>query len=263
MNTIQSIAQQINSFASKFQLAPDQVEVTSYEQMGENVRVFYRVDLTKGKSVEEIKKMARKYRLANTLISDPFANGGTGGDVDPEAPTVAPTSITASIRDDIEVGQTFDIDVTVLPADASDKTFTVTASPAGIVTLINGGTAAIANNAGSVELTITSNVDAAVKVTKIINVAPAVIKPTSIAVAVQSAQFSGTDAVVNDTFTVSATMTPGNADANVTWSVSPEGIVMDAGEGEYLCEAEGTVTITATSVVDPTVSGSVTINVTA
>lgn len=348
MNTIETIADKINAFGDRFKLDPAQVTVTSYEQMGPNVRVFYTVDATYGKSPEEIKKMVQKQRLCNQLIADPFAEGNETEPEVPEVPEVKPTSLTITAQNDVKVGDTFAIGVDMLPADAADKTFTTTVTPEGIVTLINGGTSAMAVAEGSVQITVTSNASPTVKSTKVVAVAAAtvdprqlsisqiesnlevgqestvevtfdpadttnkdfilessntsvatisgnkvtavaagtaniiarsvakpsvvsaasavvvtvpVIDPVSINLKVTAANFTGNEAEVNDSFKVSATVLPAGADQEVTYSVDPTGIVMDMGNGEYICEAEGTVTITATSVSKPTVKQTFVLNV--
>ena len=345
MNSVQSIADTINAFAGKFKITKEQVEVTSYEQMGENVRVFYKLNTTIGKTPEEIKKITQPIRLCNELMPDPFANETT--DPEPE-PDVKPDSITLDLVASAKVGETVNVAPVVLPEDAKDKTFTVEVSPEGIVEVMNGGAMLNCVAPGSVQVTVTSNASPAVKVVKVLAVEAAtvaprqlsltglatdlgvgatttpivafdptdttnqdytmetsnasvvtvtknkvtavgvgtanvvarsvadpsivstpttitvkapVIDPVSINLEVTSANFTGNNAEVNDSFKVSATVLPAGADQEVTYTVDPTGVVMDMGNNDYICEAEGTVTITATSVSKPSVKQTFVLNV--
>lgn len=247
MNTIATIAAQINSFADKFKLAPEQVEVTSYEQMGPNVRVFYKVDDTYGKSEEDIRRMRQPIRLCNELIPDPFAEDGGTGTTEPEE-DIKPTSVTLNLQTTATVGDTVAINPVFLPADAVDKTFTVTAAPEGIVTLINGGTSMICNAPGSVSITITSTVSPSVKVTKVVAVSAAVILPTSLTV-----EGLPSDIAAGDAWTPTVVLSPvDTTNKEYTLSTTTPAIVKIVGKEVTFLKA-GTGNLTATSAAKSTV----------
>lgn len=254
MNTIQSIAAKINAFAAQFLITEEAVEVTSYQQMGPNVRVFFKLNRTIGKTPEQIAKMTQKVRMLDELIPDPFGkDGGDDGDVDPDLKPV--TSFAVTLPDTVEVDSTVNATVNILPADATDKTYTVTANPTGIVEILNGGALIKGVVAGQTLLTYKANGGTVAPVTKTLEVtAKPVVKPdpTDVLADLVSADFTGTNAKVGNKFTVTAEVSPELANQEVTVSILNPEMVIKEGE-EYICIAAGTCVIEVASVEKPSI----------
>lgn len=259
MNTIESIAAKINSFADQFKITPEAVEVTSYEQMGPNVRVFFKLNRTIGKTPEQIAKLTQKVRLLNELIADPY-----GPDVDPEIPEVIVKPVTAfnvTVPESIVNGESITVTPTFVPTDADDKTFTVTASPTGIVDILNGGTMLRGASVGSTVLTFTAKGGDVAPVIKTVAVtAIPVTKPTSVTAEIISDDFTGTDAIVGDIFNIVTEVLPAEVGQEVTVNVLTP-LTIQKLEDDYTCIGEGEGQIEIASVVDPLVKTTVTIQI--
>lgn len=258
MNTIANIAEKINAFADQFNITPEAVEVTSYQQMGPNVRVFFKLNLTVGKTPEQVAKMTQKVRLLNELIPDPFTSGTA-----PEEPVTVTrpvTSFNVTLPESIAINETVNVTPIILPVDADDKTFTVTANPTGIVDILNGGTMLLGTSIGSTVLTITANGGEVTPVTTTIAVTAAA--PTSVTAEIISNDFTGTNANVGDIFNIVTEVLPATAEQYTTITILTPETITQTGE-DFQCTAEGTGTIEITSVADPLVKTTLTIQVAA
>lgn len=259
MNTIESIAAKINSFADQFKITAEAVEVTSYQQMGPNVRVFFKLNRTIGKSPEQIAKLTQKVRLLNELVVDPFGAGAPP--VVPEVIDKPVTSFNVTLPASITVGDTTNVVPVIAPVDADDKTFTVTANPTGIVDILNGGTMLRGAGVGSTQLTITANGGAVAPVTTTIEVvAVPVTNPTSVTAEIISDDFTGTEAIVGDIFSIVAEVLPAEVGQEVTMTILTPLTIQQVGE-EFTCGAVGEGSIEIASVIDPSVKTTVTIQI--
>lgn len=253
MNTIATIAAKINAFADRFKITQEAVEVTSYQQMGPNVRVYFKLNLTVGKTPEQIAKLTQKVRLLNELVIDPFGPGA--GIPDPEVTSKPVTSFDVTIPDRIYVGQSFTVTPDILPLDADDKTFTVTASQQGIVSILNGGTLITGLSAGDVQLTFAANGGDVADVTKLLNVELARIVATAV-----STDFTGTTANVDDQFVIDTEVfSPLDSQEVIINVLTPQVIQKDG--DTYTCIAIGECTIEIISVADASIRTNLNISV--
>lgn len=253
MNTIANIAGKINAFADQFKITPEAVDVTSYQQMGPNVRVYYKLNLTIGKTPEQIAKMAQKVRLLNELIADPFS--GSPETEEPEIITKPVTDFDVSVPSQIYIGQNFTVSPTFLPADADDKTFTVTVSEEGIVSVLNGGTLITGLTEGNVVLTFSANGGDVADVIKLLSVEASRIIATPV-----STDFTGNIANVNDQFIIDTEVFSASGDQNVIITVTDPTIIQKDAD-TFTCIGLGECLITIVSASDPTLSTSLTISV--
>lgn len=156
-----------------------------------------------------------------------------------ESVTIAPEQIT------LTVGQTHQLEVTVLPENATDQTVKWRTSDASIVSIDNGeitanaaGTASITAKVGGKEATCT------------VNVAEKVIPVTSVSIEPKQLEM-----IPGQTTAITVTLLPENAtDKTVVWSSSEETVATVSDTGLVQAVAEGTTTISATS-LDGEVSG--------
>ena len=156
-----------------------------------------------------------------------------------ESVTIAPEQIT------LTVGQTHQLEVTVLPENATDQTVKWRTSDASIVSIDNGeitanaaGTASITAEVGGKEATCT------------VNVAEKVIPVTSVSIEPKQLEM-----IPGQTTAITVTLLPENAtDKTVVWSSSEETVATVSDTGLVQAVAEGTTTISATS-LDGEVSG--------
>lgn len=247
MNTIQSIAAKINAFAAQFKITKEAVEVTSYEQMGPNVRVFYKLDRTIGKTPEQIKKLAQKYRQLDLLIPDPFADGeddGEEGGGGGETTTKPVTAFTVDLPSTIKVDDNVTIAPVFTPTNATDKTFTVTANPTGFVSILNGGALITGLKAGSTTLTIKANGGQIADVVKVINIeakTPEVIVPTGVTADIPN------EIIIGESFTPTVTITPADA-TDKTYKLNTSDASVIAVEGDkYTAKKAGTANLSVSA----------------
>ena len=134
-------------------------------------------------------------------------------------------------------GETYSLSATVLPENATDKTVTWTSDaptlakvdPAGRVTAVKAGTAAIMAEAGG-KFAICS-----------VSIAPKVIDVTGVILDKVTLSL-----VEEDSYTLIATVTPSNAtDKTVTWSSSDPSVASVTTSGKITALKAGTATITA------------------
>ncbi|MBT9190566.1 Ig-like domain-containing protein, partial [Zobellia russellii] len=160
-------------------------------------------------------------------------------------------TIKMKLGDEIPPAFTFD------PPNATDQEVTVVSSDPDVV-LIDENNVCIAVGLGTAEVTVTSvsNPDASDTVT--VEVIPPDRVPVT-GISVSQADPGATGAQRQ----LAATVLPENAtDPSVTWSSSDDAIATVDENGLLTGLSAGTVTITATSVSDPEVSGSVLVEIT-
>lgn len=249
MNTIETIAQKINAFATPFLITEEAVTVTSYRQTGDLVRVFFNLDRTVGKTPEQIAKMRQKRRSLNELIPDPFKDG-TGPTPEPEIKPV--TGFAVNVPATVELLTTVTATVNITPSNATDKTYTVTANPAGIVEILNGGAMIKGLVTGSTTLTYHANGGSVPDVVKTIEVtAKSEVKPTSVAITP-----STVGPKIDETVTFAPLVLPvGAANKTLTYVSSNPAVlqIVNAETGEAKAISAGTATVVATSVADTSV----------
>lgn len=260
MNTIETIAQKINAFATPFLITEEAVTVTSYRQTGDLVRVFFNLDRTVGKTPEQIAKMRQKRRSLNELIPDPFKDGT---DPTPEPENKPVTGFNVTVPATVEVLTTVPVTVSITPTNATDKTYTVTANPVGVVEILNGGAMIKGLVTGSTTLTYHANGGIVPDVVKSIEVtAKPEVKPTSVAITPSKSSVK-----VDEAITFTPTVLPADTTVKALTYVSSDPSVVRVdyvGTGASTAKGVGTATIIATSVSDPTIKSTpVTITVTA
>ena len=168
--------------------------------------------------------------------------------------TVTPTSLEMFVADEIEIGK--ELVVKVEPADADYNDFAFKTSTPGIISLSQGKITGA--KAGTVTLTITpekanpKNLKAECKIT---------VKAKVAGITIQGSENKSVQ--VKSTLQLKATVTPSNANQEVTWSSSDSKIAtVDATSGLVTGVKAGTVTITATSKENSTVKATCTVTVT-
>ncbi len=153
----------------------------------------------------------------------------------------------------IGLGDTYELIATVFPENATNKTVTWTSSNVNAVTVQNG--IIFAKGLGEATIIVTTN-DGGKTATCTVMVEP--IHVESIKIAPINATLD-----VGDTKTLTATVLPENAtNKSVTWSSSNTSVATVDQNGKILAFANGTVTITATSVDNPNITSAYTFFVT-
>lgn len=255
MNTIATIAAKINAFADQFRITPEAVEVTSYEQMGPKVRVFYKLNRTIGKTPEQIAKMVQKIRLLEELIPDPFAEDAEPVDPEtPETPEVPVTTFNVAGPASIMVGANFSPQPLFEPANATDKTFTVTANPTGIVDILNGGTTIVGLKAGTTLITYKANGGDVPEVSSTLTVEAPVKLPTSL-----TATFAKTEVVVGETFQPTVVVSPTDATDKTYKLNTSDASVISVDGTTYTAKKAGTATLSVAATADTNVKSTTTV----
>ena len=175
-----------------------------------------------------------------------------------ESSSVSVTGVTVSSANNvrsIKEGETLQLTATVFPQEAaqsvswssSDETI-ATVSASGLVTAIKKG---------NVTITATSSADTSKKgeFSLVVEEGEAPL-PTAITITA-----SAKEVTVGENLTLVANVTPENADDQVTWSSSDETIATVSATGSVRGVAEGKVTVTAASVANPEVKGTIEITV--
>lgn len=179
------------------------------------------------------------------------------------APVIkVPTSITATLSAaDVNIDSAVTYTVDLLPADANDKTYTVTADKPALVTIDTTAKTVTGKAEGVVKLTFQSVAAPSVKVEKTLNVKSLpVVKPTGITVT----GLTGTLAV-GSSQTYAVSVTPGNA-ADKTFTVenlTPEFITVDTATNKVTAIAKGAGQIRFVAIGDPSVTNVANVTVTA
>ena len=183
---------------------------------------------------------------------------------DPDTPVVEdikPTSIEISgQKEEIEIGEEFTITVKVLPDNATNKAVRYASNNSSVASVKDGKIKGI--SAGTATITVTASGDT--KVSKSFDVVvkgeeetppePEVIPPTAL-------EISGNNEVeVGKMLNLKLNYTPEDATKGATWTSSDESIATVT-NGSVKGITEGTVTITAISTVDTSISTSYTVTV--
>lgn len=144
----------------------------------------------------------------------------------------------------INTGDTEELTVTVLPADATDKTYTWSSSDESVATIVDGVVTAI--SAGTATITATAKDGSKVTGECVVTVED--VLPTSITMASTLGFTLGDDAQ-----TLSPTVSPSNATNKAVSWVSSDETVATVVDGLVTPIGVGTCTITATSVAASTI----------
>ena len=138
----------------------------------------------------------------------------------------------------IGVGETFTLNATVLPANATNKTLTWTSSDTSVATVSSTGVVT-AKGEGSAQIKATAS--SGKVATCSVKVTPAAVYPTDITL-----DTTWKALTVGSTFTLKATVLPANAtNKTVTWTSSNTSIATVSTNGVVTAKKEGSAVITA------------------
>lgn len=189
------------------------------------------------------------------------ANDGSGVSasctITVQEPVVLVTSVTLSETSaTLIVGDTFQLEATVSPEDATDTSLTWTSSKPSVATVdANGLVTAVAE--GKVTITAKANDGSGKKATCTITVEKAVVLVGEIVLDQTVAELE-----VGKTLQLTASVLPADADdATVTWSSSDETLATVSASGLVEALAVGEVVITATANDESGISASCTITI--
>lgn len=166
--------------------------------------------------------------------------------------TATGLTIQGAASGNVNVNETAMLSVTYTPAATNQLGVNWSSSNTSVATVNNGTVTGLAN--GTVTITATYGLNASVSATKVLSV---IVPVTGITV-------SGTNALlVEGTTTLTGTISPlAPTNSALTWSSSAPSIAsVNASTGAVSALAVGVVTITATSVSNPSVSGSFVLSV--
>ena len=156
----------------------------------------------------------------------------------------------------LDVNETFLLTATITPENADNKTIAWSSSNNNVATVNNNGTVtAVAPGSATITARTTdgSNISASCSVT--VNVPPILV--TGISLNTNSHTLD-----VNETFKLTATVTPANAEnKTIAWSSSDNGIATVASDGTVTAVAPGNATITARTTDGSNLSASCTVTV--
>lgn len=140
----------------------------------------------------------------------------------------------------LSIGDSFQLDATVSPSDATDASLTWSSSNTAVATVdANGLVTAVAE--GTTIITAKANDGSGVSASCNITVQKPVVLVTSVTLSETSATL-----LVGDTFQLEATVSPEDAtDSSLTWTSSKPSVATVNANGLVTAVAEGTVTITA------------------
>ena len=160
---------------------------------------------------------------------------------------VSPTNVS------IDIGETYNLNATILPNNTTNKTITWSSSNTSIATVTNGKVTG--KSAGTAVITAkTHNGKAAAATIKVVSKAPSVIEVTGVKVSPTSATVA-----VGATVTFSASVIPSNAtNQKITWSSSNTNIAT-VSNGVVTGKKVGTVTIKARSINGNEVAATLTV----
>ena len=154
--------------------------------------------------------------------------------------TIEVSSITLALsKNEVKVGETVTATVTINPTDASDKTYTLSASKEGVVTI--SGNTLTAVGAGEVVITATST-SGAKTATATLKITENVVNVTDITLTLDK-----TTVLVGETINASVEVLPDNA-TNKNYTITSSDTAKLSVNGNVLTALkEGTVTVTVTS----------------
>ncbi|MFA9379308.1 MAG: leucine-rich repeat protein, partial [Lachnotalea sp.] len=157
---------------------------------------------------------------------------------------------------DLKVGNTLNLNATVTPINAIDKSVTWSSNNIDIVTVDQNGLA-IAKGVGSAVITVTSNSNVLVSATCTINVATNIVTATGLTLSQTNVELKAGNNII-----LSATITPANVtNSGVTWSSSNKDIATVDENGTITAKGIGSSVITVTSNSNASVSATCSINV--
>lgn len=244
-NTVATIAAAINSKFSKLQINKNQVTVTSTRQEGDKVRAFFVINRVVGLSPQEAKRLSNPVVKTSLVMLDPF-NGEepVTTPLSTNAEFVAVSSITPSPVGEIEVGQTKQVTVSVLPANATDAGFTAVSSNPDILEVLNSGAALLGKGVGgNAIVTYTSTDGSNVVSTLQVRVVVPVVYPSAI-----NPTFNKTNAKVGDVIEVTdANITPANTTDKSYTVVSSDPTVAVVANNKATVLKAGAFTLTVSS----------------
>lgn len=195
--------------------------------------------------------------VATVLLSTSFWSCSKNDEPEPTPPAVTVTGVTLNKTElTLETGGSETLTATVAPSDATNKNVTWKSSNTAVATVDdNGKVTGVA--AGEATITVTTE-DGGKTATCKVRVLPSVkkvtVEPTTLTLGKKKS------------YTLKATVevSGSGTDTGVTWTSSDETIAtVDATGKVTATDKVGTVTITATSVVDPTKNGTCTVTVSA
>ena len=168
-------------------------------------------------------------------------------DDQPEVVDVLPTAIT--IKNGVatmNVGDTQTLEIEITPSDTTNKSVTWKSSNEAVVKVDSAG-GLTAQAAGTATITVTSKAKSSIKATFEVTVNAVHIAVTSIALT------GRTEVEVGKTIMLGVTALPSGASNEATFTSSDTAIATVDAKGKVTGVAEGTVTITATSVENTTI----------
>lgn len=164
------------------------------------------------------------------------------------------TGVTATLEEDVQIGQTATITAATVPAEASFNKLTFASADESIATVDeNGVVTGIA--VGETTITVTANEMENFSTT--VNVAVTLVTPTALTMSEEEVELNSE----NTSATLTVTATPAGANNVVKWSSSDESVAT-VNDGVVTGISTGTATITATSIVDSEVTATATVTVT-
>ena len=203
----------------------------------------------------------------------PGGGGGGGQGGDPTQVDVHVTSVELDLDGpiDLEAGKTQQVNVSVLPAYASNLNVNWESTDPNVATAQEqgGGYVIKAVNAGTATLTVKSVSDPTVSDSIVVNVHKTAV--TGIELKINNQAVTSLDLEAGKkSDNISVVITPDDASVKtVKWETSDGRVATmeeknDKGQTVYVVNAvnSGTATVTAKSTTDPTVSASITVNVT-
>ncbi len=164
------------------------------------------------------------------------------------------TGVTATLEEDVQIGQTATITAATVPAEASFNKLTFASADESIATVDENG---VVTGIAVGETTITVTADEMENFSATVNVAVTLVTPTALTMSEEEVELNSE----NTSATLTVTATPADANNVVTWSSSDESVATVA-DGVVTGISSGTATITATSIVDPEVTATATVTVT-
>lgn len=170
------------------------------------------------------------------------------------APSADPTGVTLNDSNHVMyVGRTYTLRATVTPSDAA-QTVVWTSSSEACATVADGVVTAVAEGTTNITATVPGTAFSATCIISVeVSTTPA---PTGLTITADS-----TTVGTSSSLALTATVAPEGASQDVEWTSSNEEVATVSAKGVVAGIAEGTVTITATSLEDPTISGTYNVTV--
>ena len=237
-------------------------KITSFKSdLSDTTSVTNNVKMTMELNGGEITTMDMSKNMSSYAMIYLVDNGGTITNkvgLDAYIQTVGVSSVSVSGEKDLELNETVQLSVEVLPANASSKKVEWKSSDSAIASVDQNGLVT-AHKAGTVTITATSTLTTSKSATVTIKVNGEQVPDvdvTKVEVAGDASMEKG------QTQTLTVTITPTNAtDKSVTWKSSDDTIATVDATGLVTAVKAGKVTITATSVSNETISAKLDIEI--